>query len=898
MFPNFQISYIDYSRRHSIEYDPFLLLIEEVIDYSLRFHNLHGWIPPQNLDVLRSLHRKTYFNENFATTVINPAMEEQAVRLAHSLGFNEGRWLRFTEHEEARRSQEYYFLGIFYYNNPYLFQMFSFAGYASKIAVQNNRYSLVNDVVWALLQALRKILPYDEYYNEDYFVSIEYDDQQGGGHQLHDVDEGIEGTVDEDSSSGGNNEGSFVIKTDPILFFAAELIDYSLRYNNLHSWIPPVDLKFFHKYEMRYFKENLGKAVTHSCIEEEAIYMARERGFNEQRWLEIYTPSEARSFQDYYIWEVFNSNEQNVFRVFSFACYVSKIALQNNRNSLVNVVVSALFNFLSAYYPYHRQYKEFDAVAITYNNDHHHFHSQSDDEGVAASEVVSSEENNESDSSEEGSELHSDTDENATEGRSVTQFSVIENKTKERNGLDVSEEESRLDISLEQDETDTSAKDEDESDTSKRMNRILRQKKRMNRILRQKKMMNRIPSAKEEDESDTSAKEEDESDTSAKEEDESDTSAKEEDESDTSAKEEDESDTSAKEEDESDTSVKVDESETSMEKSRWETSVKEDESETPVEKSRWKTSVKEDESETPVEKSRWETSVKKDESETSVEKSRWKTSVEEEESDTSVKVGELVISEETGADTSDILDEEREREMHSLEENERIIFFGTRLNLFVISCSSVTNTLTNKSLSMEPEPVIDDTTLTIETIALFAEDCIKFVLTWHNLMWHPPVPREFLRRYSNDDLFTVEIGKALAEECMEDACVAVGQMTGFSIEAWIQKPVDEARRYVSRCFAHYIITLPLNGFRHLYLWAFACHLCRQAIMRNRKIFVSHVLTQLINIMHVHYGFWTYYQYLNTRAKSYNLIHFFLHNRHPDEAYSSGESSQFSTDSDD
>ncbi|GBN19585.1 hypothetical protein AVEN_122071-1 [Araneus ventricosus] len=364
VYPNFYAVLVEPTRRYSIERDPVFLLIEEIINYSLRYHNLHDWIPPVNLDVARSMNVFTYFNENFAATVINRDTEEQAMWLANRLGFNEGRWLDFIDHEEARQYQEYYLLNLYYYNRPFLFQMFSFACYASRIALQRNRHSLINDVVWALLATLRQILPNEEYYREIYFVANLYNNQHIDN-QPHDADEGLGGIVDEDNSSSGNERSVSLVRVDPILLFVEELIDYSLRFDDLHGWIPPIDLGTLRGTEMRYFTENLGRAITHSSTEEHAVHAAQQRGFNEERWLELCIPSEARNFQNYFLRQVFHFNDATV--MLSFACYSSKLAMRRNRNSLVNEVVSALVHFLRQYYPHRQHYREFDDWASEYN---------------------------------------------------------------------------------------------------------------------------------------------------------------------------------------------------------------------------------------------------------------------------------------------------------------------------------------------------------------------------------------------------------------------------------------------------------------------------------------------------------------------------------------------------
>ncbi|GBN19583.1 hypothetical protein AVEN_122070-1 [Araneus ventricosus] len=183
------------------------------------------------------------------------------------------------------------------------------------------------------------------------------------------------------------------------------------------------------------------------------------------------------------------------------------------------------------------------------------------------------------------------------------------------------------------------------------------------------------------------------------------------------------------------------------------------------------------------------------------------------------------------------------------------------------------------------EDLEEEIYLTIETVALFAEECIFYVLRWYNLDWFPPVNREALRRYSMFDLFTAQIGNALAHECLINESRSVGDLTSFNVEAWLQMPVDEARVYVNQHFLHFTFVLPGgHQFKHLLLWTFACYLCHQAVIRNRRIFISHVFTQLLHIMHSNYGYLRYYEYLHTKATSYNRIHFYLHNRQIDEGY--------------
>ncbi|CAL1297297.1 unnamed protein product [Larinioides sclopetarius] len=464
-YPNLYVVYIEPTRNYSLERDPIFLLIEEVIDYSLRHHNLHNWIPPVNLYVARSLNVITYFNENFASSVISPDMEEQAMRLARSLGFDEERWLEFIDDEEARHYQEYYLFTIFRENRPCLFQMFSFACYSSRKALQRNRPSLVTDVVWALLAVLREILSYEEYYRRFYCVVNVHNDQ----HRInrsHDVDEGIGGIADEDNSSSGNGIRLPFFPANAIFLFVEELIDYSLRYDNLNSWIPAVKIETLLKTEIRYFTENIGRAVTHSCTIENAVLEAHDRGFEEKKWLDLYKPSEARNFQDYFFRELTNAvilGLNNVFLIFSFAYYSSKLAIQQNRNGLVNEVASALFYFLSERYPHQQHYTEFDREAIAYNRAHRH--SDSVDDGVdgVENEVVDFEENNE-DLFEEEASSHSDREQNENERDSES--SMVGNEAEEGSGLDTSKEGSELDTSKEGSELDTS-KEGSELDTSK-----------------------------------------------------------------------------------------------------------------------------------------------------------------------------------------------------------------------------------------------------------------------------------------------------------------------------------------------------------------------------------------------------------------------------------------------
>lgn len=364
------VLYADYvwpTRRYSIGSDPVILLIEEVIDYSLRRHNLPHWTPPVDLDFARRMNDIRYFNPNFAATAIRPCIERQAMQLANRRGFNDEVWLGFTDHEKARRYLENYISYIHYFEKPFLFQMFSFACYASRIALQNHRHSLVNDVVWAFHAVLLEILPNEEYVRQTYFVASVYYNLDIDN-ATRDIDEGV---GDEDTSS------SWCL-TDMVFLFVEELINDSLRQERLYHWYPCIDLETLRKKEMSYFTENIGEAVTHVVTEYEAVSRAQQLGFDVERWLGICRSSEARTILESFLMHLFRPD--NVFPMLSFACYCSKLALQRDRNSLVNEVVWALFVTLRKYYPLRQHYEDFDELARQYIDFVGHMNSE--DEGI------------------------------------------------------------------------------------------------------------------------------------------------------------------------------------------------------------------------------------------------------------------------------------------------------------------------------------------------------------------------------------------------------------------------------------------------------------------------------------------------------------------------------------
>ncbi|GBN00161.1 hypothetical protein AVEN_161702-1 [Araneus ventricosus] len=175
----------------------------------------------------------------------------------------------------------------------------------------------------------------------------------------------------------------------------------------------------------------------------------------------------------------------------------------------------------------------------------------------------------------------------------------------------------------------------------------------------------------------------------------------------------------------------------------------------------------------------------------------------------------------------------------------------------------------------------------IENVALLAVECIKYYLKWNNFRWLPPINPAELHRYAQYEYFTPEIGKALVHHCMTSEILVLVAMTEFNVEEWLRLTVEEARVYVDEHFHDILFVLPPideDQFRHLYLWAFACYLCLRAVKSNRRIFVSHVLSRLINVAYSSVDISEHYYFLNVKATFYNHIHEVLHDLSDDEGH--------------
>ncbi|GBN00162.1 hypothetical protein AVEN_161703-1 [Araneus ventricosus] len=177
---------------------------------------------------------------------------------------------------------------------------------------------------------------------------------------------------------------SQLIAYEPLMLFVEEIIDYSLRQNNLLNWNPAMNLEYLRLQhaDKRYFDDRIGEAIGHSCTERAAINSALKLGFDENSWLTL-DPENARERLIEYLGLMLNHDQVNidlaVFQLFSFGCYVGRAAMKRRLNGLTNEVVQALVRTCCVHFPYEKQYVEFLTYAESYNSAHHGMHSQHDE---------------------------------------------------------------------------------------------------------------------------------------------------------------------------------------------------------------------------------------------------------------------------------------------------------------------------------------------------------------------------------------------------------------------------------------------------------------------------------------------------------------------------------------
>ncbi|KAF8789281.1 hypothetical protein HNY73_007227 [Argiope bruennichi] len=153
-----------------IDFEPLMLFVEEIIDYSLCQHYLSNWIPPMNLEYLRLKHfAKRYFQDSIGEAICHSCTERDAVSLAVELGFNEKMWLNLEPSEAREQLVGYLWLLLTHSQGPKesaIFQMFSLGCYLVKEAMKRKLNALANEVVQALVRTCCLQFPYEKQYTK------------------------------------------------------------------------------------------------------------------------------------------------------------------------------------------------------------------------------------------------------------------------------------------------------------------------------------------------------------------------------------------------------------------------------------------------------------------------------------------------------------------------------------------------------------------------------------------------------------------------------------------------------------------------------------------------------------------------------------------------------------
>ncbi|GFY60367.1 hypothetical protein TNIN_477401 [Trichonephila inaurata madagascariensis] len=172
-----------------------------------------------------------------------------------------------------------------------------------------------------------------------------------------------------------------------IILFLEEAVSFFLQYNNLNCESPLNNLVFIY-YNAPLFTRSIGTAITHHCMEFEALEYEPETSFDLMDLLQLYG-REAEVCIQLYVKRYIDSLPRNGYYEYLyyiyFICQLCAHAIMFERSDMVLIVILKAADALYFWCNHYMHYYRIARAAVEYNSYHRAMHEESEDEGCFSS---------------------------------------------------------------------------------------------------------------------------------------------------------------------------------------------------------------------------------------------------------------------------------------------------------------------------------------------------------------------------------------------------------------------------------------------------------------------------------------------------------------------------------
>lgn len=173
------------------------------------------------------------------------------------------------------------------------------------------------------------------------------------------------------------------LQMSSITRFLVEAVSFVLEYNNL-SWEPPVSIHALAPLTTPLFTRNIGRALTHYCMNAEALEYGPDGRFYFNVLLELTITEAETHVLDYifrYTNEILHDDYYSYLYLMSFICQLCFHSIRYERLAIIFPVLRETACILHSRCHYLIDYTNINQAAIEYCFYHTTMHDESDDEG-------------------------------------------------------------------------------------------------------------------------------------------------------------------------------------------------------------------------------------------------------------------------------------------------------------------------------------------------------------------------------------------------------------------------------------------------------------------------------------------------------------------------------------
>ncbi|GFX11479.1 hypothetical protein TNCV_1821621 [Trichonephila clavipes] len=168
-----------------------------------------------------------------------------------------------------------------------------------------------------------------------------------------------------------------------VIRFLEEAVSFYLEYNNL-NWEPPSNNLELIRYYTSFFTPSIGTAITHHCMESEALEYEPDAYFDLNDLLQS-SGGAARMYINCYVRRYMDFLPgQSYYEYLYFICYICilcDLAIMFERRDKLYLVILEAAAVLHFSCNHHTHYNNIAQAAIEYNTFHRAVHDESEDDG-------------------------------------------------------------------------------------------------------------------------------------------------------------------------------------------------------------------------------------------------------------------------------------------------------------------------------------------------------------------------------------------------------------------------------------------------------------------------------------------------------------------------------------